>query len=136
MKDAMKNKEHETAMQQKAEAGEPWSNEEEHAYFLVFSAFKKQVEFQLPDSFAAKVTLLVHQHEGKKSRPWLEYILFAIGIILIFVAFATTVVLTGFKLNWGFLTVMHNYTGLFIMAAILIIAFNVIDIKIIQHQRK
>ena len=49
----------EESLQHRAESGTEWSSDEEKAYFLVFRALNKQVEFPLSDSFAERVSAVV-----------------------------------------------------------------------------
>jgi hypothetical protein len=122
-------------IQKRIEAGNHGASKDEIAYKLVFRALKKEIEFPLSDSFAEKVMYLVKEKQEAKSKSWFEYILFTVGIILILAGFAASVVLTNFTFDLGFLKSLNNYKGLFIMGAILVLLFNLIDIRLIKQKQ-
>ena len=125
----------EEELQKKIEAGNIGDTKDEIAYKLVFRALNKQIEFPLSESFAENVMFLVEKKQSVKSKPLFEYIYFSIGAILIFIGFGVSIVLTGFTPNWGFLKSLGDYKGLFIMGVILVILFNILDIKLIRQNQ-
>lgn len=122
-------------LQKKIEAGNTATSKEEIAYKLVFRALRKEIEFPLSESFAEKVLFLVQEKQAPKAKSFFEYIYFGVGVLLIFAGFGISIALTGFTLDWGFLKSLSNYKGMFIMGTILVILFNLIDIKLIRQKQ-
>ena len=127
--------EREQKLQQKIEAGEHPVNTDEKAYWLVFRALNKEVEIPLSESFAERVSFLVTEKKTDRKKSVFDLVLFGIGFFLLVVAFIVSIVMTGFTFDWGFLTGLNDYLGLFIMGMILILIFNIIDVRIIRKQQ-
>lgn len=130
----MKMTEREVKLQQKIESGKTPDSNEERAYWLVFRALNKEVEFPLSDSFADRVAFLAKGKQEVRQKSVFDYILFGIGFLLLLIAFVVSIVMTGFKFDLGFLKGLHSYSGLILMGALLIIAFNLIDVRVIRKQ--
>jgi hypothetical protein len=122
-------------IQKRIEAGNHGNTKDEIAYKLVFRALKKEIEFPLSESFAEKVMFLVQEKQAPKAKSLFEYVYFSVGVLLIFIGFGISIALTGFTLNWGFLQSLNDYKGLFIMGTILVILFNLIDVKLIRQNQ-
>ena len=135
MNNEFNNMDNDEEIQKRIEAGNHGNTKDELAYKLVFRALKKEVEFPLSNSFAEKVMFMVQEKQAPKAKSLFEYIYFAIGIGLILTGFGLSIALTGFTLDWGFLKSLSNYKGLFIMGAILVMLFNLIDIRLIRGKQ-
>jgi hypothetical protein len=127
--------ERESTLQAKIEAGERPGNAEEKAYWLVFRALNKELEIPLTDSFAERVSFLVAEKKTVRKRSVFDAVLFGIGLFLLVAAFVVSIVMTKFSFDWGFLAGLNDYMGIFIMGAILVIVFNIIDVRIIRKQQ-
>ena len=124
-------------VQQRIESGAHPSNTDEQAYWLVFRALHKEIEIPLSDSFAERVTFLVkeRQAESTKRKSLFDFILFAVGVLVLIVAFIVSVAMTEFTFDLGFLKALNDYRGLIVMGVLLVIAFNIIDVRVIRkHQ--
>ena len=105
-------------------------DKDSRAYKVVFDALHRETDFQLPSRFADKVILrLQQQHRYRTSN---EYIWLGAGIFLFMVAAAVAVVLTDFRLEWGFLKSASRYLNVFIFGAVFILALQWFDRKFIR----
>lgn len=124
--------EREVKLQQEVESGKTPDSNEERAYSLIFRALNKEVEFPLSHSFADRVIFLVKERQDVQKKSVFDYILFGAGLFMLLLAFVVSIVMTEFKFDLGFLKGLHNYSGLILMGALLIITFNVIDVRLIR----
>lgn len=106
----MKDKDHQ--LQQDFENGKMPSFEsgDASAYRHVFRALKHEPELKLPDHFAEQVMQKLAQ---RNTSLFKEYFWLGTGIFLMIIALVVAAVMTGFKLDFGFLKGMSSYKGLF-----------------------
>ena len=124
----------EEELQRRAESGHHADDIGSKAYQQVFQALRKEPDFGLPDSFADRLVKMVEakQMERASSR---EFIWLIVGVVLLLIAFAVVVVMTDFKLNFGFLSGMSSYTGLFLFGCFFIGVLNWIDKRFIKQEK-
>jgi hypothetical protein len=127
--------ERERALQQKIEAGEHPGDADEKAYWLVFRALNKEVEIPLSDAFAERVSFLVAEKKTVRKKSVFDVVFFGIGFVLLMAAFVVSIVMTEFTFDWGFLIGLNDYVGIFFMGVVLVLVFNIIDVRIIRKQQ-
>src|SRR5687767_6282543 len=102
------------------------------AYQQVFQALTKMPETKLSRNFSDRiVTKVLEKRKRDASRDmfWLSG-----GIFFLAVAFAVAVVITGFKLEWGFLKQISGYAGVFIFGAVFIGLLSWLDKRLVSNQ--
>lgn len=123
----------EKELQMKIEAGKtsPEMDLDEKAYQLVFNALKKQPQFSLSDNFSDRLIATIRQRQEVKESSG-DWILLTVGVVFLTVALVVAITFTGFKLSFGFLSDMADYSGLFICGVVVIATYNWIDKKVIS----
>ena len=99
----------------------------------VFQALRKELDYELPADFAAKVVSRILVREEKRWSS--EYIWFTVGILCLVAAFIWTVALIGFRLDFGFLNGMAAYKGLAIFGIVFIVGLNWLDRRLLREGR-
>ena len=100
------------------------------AYQEVFRVLKKDPGYQLSPGFAAKVvSKLNEKHDRSFSK---DYLWFFTGLLFVLVTSAITLTLTNFRLDFGFLTVMSDYTGLALFGITFILFLNWLDKRLVK----
>jgi hypothetical protein len=117
-------------LQKKVESGHESDDMDSRSYKTVFQALSQEPEFKLPSSFADRVVAMA---ESKRKGPSSEFLWFGLGIFFLLIAFIVAIVMTGFKLNLGFLSGVSSYYGLFIFGGVFIGILSWIDKKYIHH---
>jgi hypothetical protein len=121
----------EEALQHQAEQHQSIGiDRDSRAYRIVFEALRKETDFQLPARFADSVMDRLQQ-QGTRSTN--EYAWLGVGIFLFFIAAVVAVILTDFKLEWGFLKGASCLLNLFIFGAVFILALQWLDRKFIRR---
>lgn len=123
---------HDEELQRKVERGElsDVGSADSRAYHKVFSALGKEVGYELPPRFADQVVARLQRQQSRKYAR--DYFWFAAGILIMLGAFAATVILTGLKLDLGFLSPMSGYKGLVLFAASFIMLLHWLDKRLIR----
>ena len=126
---------YEEELQKKIARGEVPGDEgmDVKAYQRVFRALEKDPGYKLSPDFARRVASRVIASERKKS--FNDYVWFAAGIIFFLVAFAGTVLYTGFRLDFGFLNVMSEYKELAAFGISFIFLLNWLDKKLVKEKQ-
>ena len=100
------------------------------AYQEVFRVLKKDPGYQLSSGFAEKVISKVNQTQnGSLSR---DYLWFFSGLLFVLITSVITLMFTNFRLDFGFLNVMSDYTGLAFFGLIFIIFLNWLDKRLVM----
>ena len=107
-------------------------NPDTNAYRHVFRALEKEPMLRLSGSFSDKV---IQKLESRNTSVLADYFWLAFGIFLSVLALLIAVAMTGFKLNFGFLSAMSSYKGLFIFAVVLMAALHFLDKKLLRSAR-
>jgi len=121
-------------LQKAVESGQmPVGPEEDiTAYQHVFRALAKDPGYALPPGFAEKVAASLPQKGQEHSKlVWIGY---AAGLVFMTVAAIFTGLMTGLKLHLGFFKEISSYTGLVIVAAVLIAAVQWLDHKLVTER--
>src|SRR5690606_22851544 len=123
----------EDEIQQQIEGGKHPQNDDEAAYLRVFNALKKAPS-ELPVSGLADRVLLRLEKRSVSKRSWIELILPVLGGVMLLVGLVVTIVLTKFKLNFGFLSAMRDYAGLIVFGVCFILLLNFIDRLVVRKK--
>lgn len=118
-------------LQNSAEKGHHTDEVDSRAYKLVFDALRKEPEYRLRPSFADRVVKIA---QGKQKGSSSEFFWFGLGIFFLLIAFVTAIVMTGFKLDLGFLSGVSSYYGLFVFGAFFIGLLSWIDKRFIRRR--
>lgn len=121
----------EDEIQQQIEGGRHPQNDDETAYLHVFNALKK-APAEMPVSGLADRVLL--RLEKRSKRSWVELVLPVLGGVLLLAGLVVTVVLTKFKINFGFLSAMRDYAGLIVFGVCFILLLNIIDRLVVRKK--
>lgn len=121
-------------LQKKIEGGVTPDNEDldTRAYQKVFRALKKDPGYEIPGQFAENV---LHRVVSKEKKGLFnDYFWFFAGILFVLISSIVTIMLTGFRLNFGFLTQMSDYKGLALFGIVFIIFINWLDKRLVRHK--
>lgn len=100
------------------------------AYQEVFRVLKKDPGCELSSGFAAKVVSKVNEkHDRSLSN---DYLWFFTGLLFVLVTSAITLTFTNFRLDFGFLTVMSDYSGLALFGITFILFLNWLDKRLVK----
>jgi hypothetical protein len=129
----MKNNENEEELQSRIEGGASTNGLDARAYRKVFHTLAKEPDYQLPADFAEKIAGRISIRQEK--RFFDEYVWFALGILSLGAAFVSTVLLTGFRLDFGFLNRMGEYKGLVLFGGGFILFLNWLDKRLVANRQ-
>ena len=103
------------------------------AYQEVFRVLGKEPEFAVSSNFAAQVAMrLANKQRNQASN---DYYWFGAGIFFMILACLVTIVITGFRFDFGFLGLMSDYKGLAVFGIIFILFLHWIDKRVIRGMR-
>ena len=126
---------HEEEMQNQLENGRlpEGDNLDVRAYQEVFRALKKDPGYSLTSRFAERVAArIVARRQSMNSR---DYFWFAAGISLLLLTSIATILMTGFRFNFGFLNAMSDYKGLVAFGIIFITLLNWLDKRMVRGRQ-
>lgn len=125
----MKDKDHK--LQQDFENGKVPSLEsvDANAYRHIFRALKNEPELKLPDHFAQQVIQKLAQRNASLFK---EYFWLGTGIFLTVIALIVAALMTGFKLDFGFLKGMSSYKGLFAFGIAAVIVWQFFEKRLLK----
>jgi hypothetical protein len=127
----MINDEH---LQKQVESGNADETSDSLAYKKVFNVLKKDPQHLLPADFAEKVLMLVN--EKRSSGSWgIELVLAVIGGLSCLITLVAAVIISEFKIQFGFLESVRDFRGVFIFGALLIILFHFLDKIVVRKDR-
>ena len=126
---------YEQEIQKSLEQGEAPKGEELDvtAYQQVFRVLGKEPGYELPGNFAARVVARVKARQ--QARDSRDYFWFGAGIFFLAIIFLATVVFTGFRLDFGFLKAMSDYSGLAMFGVVFVIFLNWLDKRLVRDRR-
>jgi hypothetical protein len=120
-------------LQEQSELGKHDKGLDSLAYQKVFDALKKESTAGLSPEFADKVMLKLQTQSTSRSSGF-ELLLALIGGLFCIIVLIVAVVLTGFKVQLGFLESLHGYKGVFIFGIVFIIFLHWIDKVVIRKK--
>jgi hypothetical protein len=106
-------------------------SQDANVYRHIFRALEKEPKMMLSESFADKVMTKV---EVRKSSSVRDFVWLGVGIFFSLIALVIVFVMSGVKMDLGFLKGMSDYKGLFIFAIGLMIAFNFFEKRLIRSR--
>jgi hypothetical protein len=121
-------------MQNRANDSKSGEMSDEKAYRLVFNALGKEPVVDVAPGLADRVILRLQERKAarKASSDWI----FAVGGGIVFLAgLIITIVVTGFKPDFGFLNEIADFKGIFIFGAVFIILINILDKQLMRKKR-
>jgi hypothetical protein len=123
---------HEEELQKNIEAGQPLPAEDPDvkSYRAVFKALGAQHDFEVSPGFSDRV--LRRLAEKRKKDASRDILWLSIGIFLLLVSFMVALMLTGFKLQLGFLRNMAPYGGLFVFGVFFILLLQWLDRRLLK----
>ena len=113
-------------LQEQFEAGKKDESLDSMAYQKVFEALRKDSGPSLSPTFADNVLQLI-QHKQSSRVSGLTLFLAIIGGLFSIGVFAAAIILTGFKVQLGFLEGLGQFKGVFLFGAAFIILLNWVD---------
>lgn len=124
---------YEEELQNNIERGLPAGDElDSKAYREVFRALEKDPGHALQSRFAENVVArIVARQKKEQSR---DYLLFFSGLFVLLVAAVATIIVTGFRLDFGFLRSMADYKGLAVFGVLFIGFLNWLDKRLIREK--
>ncbi len=120
-------------LQRNVEQGKVANDIDAKAYEVVFDALKKEPDYRLPSGFADRVVKIAAQRSSGSAST--EFIWLGIGVFLLIVAMIIVMTKITLPSDFGFLSTMSSYAGLFIFGIVFIGALQFIDRKFIQIRR-
>jgi hypothetical protein len=126
----MKN---EDELQRSVEQGNANMDIDSKAYEVVFDALKQEPNYTLKSDFADRVMELAsRQASGSAST---EFIWLGVGVFLLVVALIVAMTQITMPQDFGFLSTMSSYSGLFVFGILFIGFLHFIDRRFIQQRR-
>jgi hypothetical protein len=113
-------------LQEQFEAGKKDKSLDSIAYQMVFDALKKDPVPALPPSFADNVLQIIQRTQSSRVSSLAVFLAIVGGLFSIGV-FVAAIVLTGFKVQLGFLEGLGEFKGVFLFGAAFIILLNWVD---------
>lgn len=124
---------YEEELQNNIERGLPGGDElDSKAYREVFRVLKKDPGHAVQSRFAENVIARIVAREKKEQSR--DYLLFFSGLFVLLVAAGATIVVTGFRLDFGFLRSMADYKGLAVFGVLFIGFLNWLDKRLIREK--
>jgi hypothetical protein len=104
------------------------------AYQQVFSALKKKPETKLSGDFSDRIVFRVmekQKRDASRDMFWLGG-----GIFFLVIAFVVATIMTGFKIEFGFLKDISGYTGIFVFGVAFIAMLGWLDKRLLFQRRE
>ena len=121
-------------MQNKISRGKAGETADEIAYQAVFKALVKEQPVEIKTGLADRVILrLEKRNEVRKSS--FDLTLAITGGLLFLIGLIASVVITGFRPDFGFLNAVADFKGLFLFGVAFIIVINIIDKQLMRKKR-
>lgn len=120
-------------VQEQIEKGNHDNHDVDHrAYQIVFNGVRKKPAITLSSGFTTSVLRRIQQLKEERSLRK-DFIWLGIGLFAFLIAAIITIIITGFKFNFGALRFLSSYGGLFIFGALFILGLQWIDKKLVIH---
>lgn len=108
------------------------SDPDVRAFRGVFKTLRQQNETPLSQGFADRIVAKVVASRRKQDAR--DHFWFGAGIFFLVIAFAGTVLYTGYKIDLGFLKDYSGYAGPFVFGASFILFLHWIDKRLVQKK--
>jgi len=116
-------------LQEDTEGGASSVTREGRAYRMVFDALRREPDFVLPPSFAARVVGQLQQSRSSREMTWL-----VVGLLSIVMAMLVAIGMTGFRPDVGMFTFISNYPGFISFGVAFILFLHWIDRKYVVRR--
>lgn len=127
----------EEELQKKIEAGENISSPsaDEKAYRMIFNSLSKEPDYYLSPSFADRVLQRIETKDSASSFDffWLGFGVFLL-VLSMFASLAVVMAYLDFRPDLSLFSWVGDYAGLMVLAAILIVAFNWLDRRLVMRK--
>ena len=120
-------------LQQQVESGKDDGSVDATAYRKVFEVLRKESGPALPPSFADTIVVMVQQRNSSSASRLVIFLALIGGIFAIALLVIATI-LTGFKLQLGFLEPIRHFGGMFLFGTLFILMLNWIDKILIRKK--
>jgi hypothetical protein len=100
----------------------------------VFSALKKKPETKLSGDFSDRIVFSVQEkqkRDASRDMFWLGG-----GIFFLVIAFIVAIIMTSFKLEFGFLKDISGYAGIFVFGVAFIAMLGWLDKRLVFQRRE
>lgn len=109
------------------------SDLDSQAYHIVFGAAKKEpsvhLSSQFSDNIINRIIIAEEKRASRKDLIWL-----GLGIFGLIITAIVSILLTGFKPDYGAFKFVSNYSALLVFAASLIALFQWVEKKVLPHK--
>jgi hypothetical protein len=123
----------EEELQHNVEGGSVGNDIDSKAYEVVFDALKKEPDYMLSSKFADRVVeIAAKDRSGSVST---EFIWLGVGVFLLIIAMIVVLTKITMPSDFGFLSAMSSYGGLFVFGILFIGLLHFIDRRFIQQRR-
>jgi len=123
---------HEEELQNSVEKGQKphVENIDMKAYEEVFRVLKKDPGYELPPRFAERIVARIVA--DRESRNSADYFWFGAGLFFLLGVSIATIILIGFRFDFGFLGVMSDYKGLAVFGVLFVLFLNWLDKRLVR----
>jgi hypothetical protein len=123
----------EEELQHGVERGSVANSFDSKAYEVVFDALKQEPDYALSSKFADRVVEIAAGNRSGSAST--EFIWLGVGIFLLIIAMVVVLTKITMPSDFGFLSAMSSYGGLFVFGILFIGLLHFIDRKFIQQRR-
>jgi hypothetical protein len=125
---------HDEEMQNRIASGKIGETADELAYQAVFKALAKEQPSRIAPGLADRVILRLEKRKEERKSSF-DLIMAIVGGLLFIAGFIVTLVVTGFRPDFGFLEAIADFKGLFLFGIAFIIVINIIDKQLMRKKR-
>lgn len=125
---------YEEEMQHKIHNGETGDSVDELAYQAVFSALRKGPRTEIAPGLADRVVLSLEKRKAVQKSSF-DIIMAITGGVLFLMGLIASVVVTGFRPDFGFLKAISDFKGLFLFGVGFVTVLNFIDKQLMRKKR-
>jgi hypothetical protein len=123
----------EEELQHRVERGGVGKDIDSKAYEVVFDALKKEPNYTLSSKFADRVVEIAAKNRSGSVST--EFIWLGVGVFLLIIAMIVALTKITMPSDFGFLSAMSSYGGLFVFGIFFIGLLQFIDRRFIQQRR-
>jgi hypothetical protein len=120
-------------IQSQIESGKSDESMDGRAYQRVFNALQKKPASILTNAFADNIISVLQKRSKAKLSAW-EIGLTVGGGVFSIITFILAIVLTNFRVNFGFLQSINNFKGVFIFGLVFIVVLQWIDKVLVRKK--
>jgi hypothetical protein len=123
----------EEELQHNVERGNINNDIDSKTYEVVFDALKQEPPYTLSSKFADRVVEIAAKNRSGSAST--EFVWLGVGIFLLIIAVIVVLTKITMPSDFGFLSAMSSYGGLFVFGILFIGLLNFIDRRFIQQRR-